>query len=67
MYSTLYVIVVNAEKFVIFCYLILGKTAAKYFTPAKYFTVYDETTRCTLGTVYVVNEQEWEIFRYAIL
>ena len=48
---------------------IIDKTAAKYFTQAKYFSfiLYDVTTKCTLCTVYVVNVEESEIFRYAIL
>ena len=46
---------------------IIDKTAAKYSTQAKYFTVYDETTRCTLHTLYKVNIEEYEIIRHAIL
>ena len=34
---------------------------------AKYFTVYDETSMCTLCTLYVVNVQKCKIFRYAML
>ena len=41
-------------------------TAAKYLTQAKYFTVYDETTMCTLFPLYVVNVQKCKIFRYAM-
>ena len=43
---------------------VIDKTAAKYFTQAKYFTVYYETTttRCTLCTLYVVNVEECKIF-----
>ena len=36
---------------------VIDKTSAKYFTQAKYFTVYDETTMCTLCPLYVVNVQ----------
>ena len=34
---------------------VIDKTTAKYFTQAKYFTVYDETTMSTLCPLYVVN------------
>ena len=43
------------------------KTAAKYFTQANYFTVYDETTMSTLFPFYVVNVQKCKIFCYAML
>ena len=46
---------------------IKDKTAAKYSTQAKYFTVYDGTTRSTLCTLFVVNVEECKIFRYAML
>ena len=42
------------------------QNCSKILHSSKYFTVYDETTRCTLCTLYVVNV-ECEIFRYAIL
>ena len=43
---------------------VIDKTAAKYFTQAKYFTVYYETTttKCSLCTLYVVNVEECKIF-----
>ena len=55
----------NAKYFAMQCYI--DKTAAKYFTQAKYFTVYDETTMCTLGPLFVVNVQKFKIFCYAML
>ena len=45
---------------------VIDKTEAKYFTQAKYFTVYDETKMCTLCPLYVVNVQKCKIFRYAM-
>ena len=42
---------------------IIDKTAAKYFTQAKYFTVYDQTTICELCTLYIiVNVEECKLF-----
>ena len=46
---------------------VIDKTIAKYFTQAKYFTVYDETTMYTLCPLCVVNVQKCKIFGYAML
>ena len=46
---------------------VIDKSARKYFTQSKYLTVYDETTMCTLFSLYVVNVQKCKIFCYAML